>query len=66
MAFEQAIKYFDAGIDLLGNDSWNTNYDLSLAVHNATAKVGVSTGKVHIVDNALLTFYFLIDRQHIA
>ncbi|MDM8546196.1 AAA family ATPase [Candidatus Venteria ishoeyi] len=33
MAYESALRYLQAGIDLLNEDAWNSDYDLYLALH---------------------------------
>jgi len=37
-AFSAAAKYFDAGVGLLADRNWETDYDLAIALYNASAE----------------------------
>ena len=36
-AYEPALKYFTSGLELLANDSWQSQYELTLSLHIETA-----------------------------
>ncbi len=43
-AYEPAIKYLNAGIDLLSADSWQTNYELTLAIYEEATEICYLSG----------------------
>ena len=43
-AYRKAFKFLDAGINLLGPDSWSSEYELSLNLHDNAAKAAYCTG----------------------
>lgn len=43
-AYEPAIKYANAGIDLLSADSWQNNYNLTLALYEEATEVAYLSG----------------------
>jgi len=50
-AYEAALKYLKAGTKLLGEESWQTNYDLILAIHSEAAKVAYLSGDFAQMDH---------------
>ncbi|MEG3895233.1 MULTISPECIES: AAA family ATPase [unclassified Microcoleus] len=44
-AYDAAIAYFILGIELLPEDCWNSNYELTLALHDATGEVAYLSGQ---------------------
>ncbi len=44
-AYSAAITYFTTGIELLPQDSWQSQYELTLALHQATAEVAYLSGQ---------------------
>ena len=76
-AFDKAMKYFEAGIELLDEDVWQTNYEFCLKIHNYAAKsaycernynrmnelIGeISKNASSLLD--LVTSYLLIIKMH--
>ena len=49
-AYEPAIKYLNAGIDLLSADSWQTNYELTLALYEEATEVSYLSGNFDQMD----------------
>ena len=45
-AFAPAIQYARAGINLLGDSAWTSNYDLCLTLHSKLAALESSTGHI--------------------
>ena len=52
-AFDDAASYFFAGIDLLADDHWTSQYELSLALLNSAAEMSCCTGKLDAADELL-------------
>ena len=44
-AYSAAIAYFTTGIELLEQDCWRSHYELTLALHEATAEVAYLSGQ---------------------
>ncbi|MEG5001148.1 trifunctional serine/threonine-protein kinase/ATP-binding protein/sensor histidine kinase [Microcoleus sp. B4-D4] len=44
-AYDAAIAYFTIGMELLPEDCWNSNYELTLALHEATGEVAYLSGQ---------------------
>ncbi|MBV9386505.1 MAG: PAS domain S-box protein [Chroococcidiopsidaceae cyanobacterium CP_BM_ER_R8_30] len=44
-AYEAALKYFKAGLQLLNRESWQSEYDLTLALHSEAAGVAYLEGR---------------------
>ncbi len=42
--FRTALAYLDVGLELLGEDQWREQYDLSIALHNLTAECAYCAG----------------------
>jgi predicted ATPase/tRNA A-37 threonylcarbamoyl transferase component Bud32 len=53
-AYEPAIKYLKAGIDLLSADSWQTNYELTLALYEEATEVAYLIGEFEQMDQKAL------------
>ncbi|WP_445247626.1 trifunctional serine/threonine-protein kinase/ATP-binding protein/sensor histidine kinase [Microcoleus sp. OTE_8_concoct_300] len=45
-AYESAVKYLQVGLRLLGEDSWNSQYELTLALHQEAAEAVFLSGDV--------------------
>ncbi|MEH1780696.1 MAG: AAA family ATPase [Nostoc sp.] len=43
-AYSSALKYLTTGIDLLADDSWDTQYDITLALYNTTTEAAYLSG----------------------
>ncbi|HEY9638027.1 MAG TPA: AAA family ATPase [Coleofasciculaceae cyanobacterium] len=43
-AYEAAVKYLKAGLEFLSADSWQTQYDLTLALHSVAAEAAYLSG----------------------
>jgi predicted ATPase len=43
-AYESAVKYLQAGLRLLVEDSWNSQYEVTLALHEEAAEVALLRG----------------------
>ncbi|MEH2261829.1 ATP-binding protein [Nostoc sp.] len=61
-AHDSAIKYLQVGLGLLAEESWNSNYDLTLALHSEAAEAAFLSGDfegmqrfVEIVQNCAKT-----------
>ncbi|MEH2056591.1 MAG: ATP-binding protein [Nostoc sp.] len=44
-AYDAAIAYFTIGMELLPEDCWNSNYELTLALHEATGEAAYLNGQ---------------------
>jgi PAS domain S-box-containing protein len=44
MAYEAALKYFNTGLKLLNPESWQSEYDLTLALYSEAAKAAYLSG----------------------
>jgi PAS domain S-box-containing protein len=44
-AYEAAFKYFTTGLQLLNSESWQSEYDLTLAIHSEAAEVAYLQGR---------------------
>ena len=44
-AFADAKKYIEMGLDLLGTDPWQDQYDLTLSLHNENGELAYLTGQ---------------------
>ena len=44
-AYESAVKYLNIGLGLLAEDSWDSLYDLTLALHEEAVEVAYLSGK---------------------
>jgi PAS domain S-box-containing protein len=49
-AFSAAAKYFESGIDMLDDESWSTDYDLTLKLHSQAADVDSLIGEFERTD----------------
>ena len=49
-AFPAAAKYFDAGVAMLGEESWETDYGLALELHTLAAEASGLTGEFERAD----------------
>ncbi|MEH1968183.1 AAA family ATPase [Nostoc sp.] len=49
-AYDAALQYLQTGLDLLTTDSWQTNYDLTLALYSATAEAAYLSGNFEQVE----------------
>jgi PAS domain S-box-containing protein len=49
-AFVQAKEYIEVGLDLLREDSWQHQYDLTLSLHNENGYLAALTGQFEQVD----------------
>ncbi len=49
-AFPAAAKYFDAGVAMLGEESWGTDYSLALELHTLAAEASGLTGEFERAD----------------
>ncbi len=49
-AYEGAFKYFDAGLELLPVDSWQTQYNLTLALHELAAEAAFLTVNFDVME----------------
>jgi PAS domain S-box-containing protein len=49
-AYSDAKKYIEFGLALLGSDSWQHEYELSLSLHNENGHLAALTGKFEQVD----------------
>ncbi len=49
-AYGAALQYFQTGLDLLPTNSWQTSYDLTLALYNATAEAAYLNGSFKQVE----------------
>ena len=52
-AFDQSFKYLNSGISILGEESWKTNYDLTLDLHNDTAKAAFCIADYDTMDSLI-------------
>jgi predicted ATPase/signal transduction histidine kinase len=52
-AYEAALKYFQIALSLLDGKSWQTNYPLTLKLHNATAEVAYLTGNFELMETII-------------
>ena len=49
-AYEAAVGYFETGLALLPEERWDSEYDLTLSLHNAAAEAVFLTGEYDQVD----------------
>ncbi len=49
VAYPLAFELFEAGIELLGTDGWQSQYDLALALHNGAAEAAYLSAKFEAV-----------------
>ncbi|MEM6591815.1 MAG: AAA family ATPase, partial [Cyanobacteria bacterium P01_C01_bin.73] len=65
-AYSSAITYLTQGIELLEKNHWDSQYDLSLALHEATAEATYLSGAFEqldtIVDSTLASAKTLLDK----
>ena len=54
-AFELSLQYLETGLKLLNADSWRTNFDLSLQLHDLAAKMAYSISKYEKMNKLLNT-----------
>lgn len=52
-SFEEAVSFFNVAIDLLPNDHWKSQYDLSLELYNGAAEIECALGNFDHVDRLL-------------
>ncbi|MDP8965654.1 MAG: serine/threonine-protein kinase PknK, partial [Cyanobacteriota bacterium] len=52
-AYEAALKYFNAGRQLLSADSWQNSYDLTLALYEAVAEAAYLTGNLEQMEQSV-------------
>jgi len=54
-AYEGAFRYFKTGMELLGEDGWETQYDLILALHVGAAEAACLSGDFMTVEHVAET-----------
>ncbi|MEG4108286.1 protein kinase domain-containing protein [Microcoleus sp. S13_C5] len=52
-AFAAAREYASIGISLLGEDAWQANYDLMLALRNCSAEAAYLSGSFEVMNNSI-------------
>ncbi|MGB3534265.1 MAG: AAA family ATPase [Microcoleaceae cyanobacterium] len=65
-AYEAALQYFETALSLLDAESWQTNYPLTLQLHQANAEAAYLTGNFEfmeaIIDRVVTHAQDLVDR----
>ena len=49
-AFEQALKYFTIGLELLGDASWKRQYPLTLSLHDEATEMSSLCGRLDLME----------------
>ncbi len=65
-AYEATLKYFQIALSLLNTDSWQTDYSLTLQLHEANAEAAYLTGNFQfmetMIDRVILSAKSILDR----
>ncbi|MBD2340408.1 AAA family ATPase [Calothrix sp. FACHB-156] len=68
-AYSSALKYFTTGIELLSDDSWDTKYELTLALYETAAEAAYLAGKFEqmekLVEVVLLKANTLVEKAKV-
>lgn len=53
IAYESALKYLTTGVQLLAKDSWETDYDLTLSLHEKAAESAYLSGEFDRMERSI-------------